>query len=76
MVQGVPGLQFAEELEVFFCELYDLIRMRDTLAQDVSNTTSGSTCLESTLDDMREFLPANVVTALQAHMANAGFSAV
>ena len=71
MVQGVPGLQLAEEQEVFFCELYDLIRMRGTLAQDVSTT-----CLENTLDDMREFLPANVVTALHAHMANAGSGAV
>ena len=63
ILQAIPNLVLPEQLEVLFCELYDLIRMRRRLATDVSNTS-----LNGTLDDMNAHLSANVVNALRARM--------
>ena len=63
VLQGIPNLVLTEQLQVLFCELYDLIRMHRRLAPNVSNTS-----LNGMLDDMNAYLSANVINALRAHV--------
>ena len=66
MLRDIPGLQLSEEQAVYFCELYDLLQMHGRLEADVSNL-----CLDSTLNDISEFLRANVVTAIREYATDA-----
>ena len=68
VLRGVPGLRLYEKLEWFFCELYDLIRMRGRFAPGVSMD-----CLDGTLDDMKKAIPYNVELKLREYMVNAAF---
>ena len=68
VLQGVPGLRLSEQLEWFFCELYDLIQMRGRCTPGVSMD-----CLDGTLDDMKKAIPYNVKLKLRAYMVNAAF---
>ena len=63
ILQAIPNLVLPEQLEVLFCELYDLIRLHRRLKTNVSNTS-----LNGTLDDMNTHLSANVINALRAYM--------
>ena len=56
ILQAIPNLVLPEQLEVLFCELYDLIRLHRRLKTNVSNTS-----LNGTLDDMNTHLSANVI---------------
>ena len=62
-LKGIPNLVLPEQLEVLFCELYDLIRVHRRLKTNVSNDS-----LNGTLDDMNTHLSANVINALRAYM--------